>query len=178
MPYDQYSFNHILVLFLTLDNRYNIPGIIIYMHEIFVCGTIVHTYQLKLVLEKARSSNIKLNKSKHCFKVQEMLMKRGIKPEQTKLKAIVIGQKEIQKIMGMVNYGPKFISSQVAYIKIGGHFQKCIWYWTSIHDKHLNNIKNNLNTTLIMDWVEGNFNPGNHWLMVVYYICIICFNPH
>lgn len=94
------------------------------MNEIFVSGTIEgeYSYQLKLVLENVRSSNVKLNKSKHCFKVQEMLMKCGIKPEQAKLKAIVIGQKEIHKIMGMVNYGPKFIPCMLAYIKIGGHF--------------------------------------------------------
>uniref|UniRef100_A0A2D4FGC1 Uncharacterized protein n=1 Tax=Micrurus corallinus TaxID=54390 RepID=A0A2D4FGC1_MICCO len=73
---------------------------------------------------KARSSNIKLNTSKHCFKVQEMLMKYSIKTEQAKLKAIVIGQREIQKIMEMVNYGPKFIPSLVVHINIGGHFSK------------------------------------------------------
>ena len=81
-----------------------------------------HNDRLKKVLEIAREANVKLNRDKCVFGVQELtflgdvLSTEGLKPDPVKLQGIIEFQtpkskKEVQRFLAMVNYQGRFLQN-------------------------------------------------------------------
>ncbi|MES9881311.1 MAG: RNase H-like domain-containing protein [Sedimenticola sp.] len=100
----------------------HIEGVNTNIDDIIVWGSTVeeHNERLQQVLDAARTANLKLNKDKCVIGVQEMtfigdvVSANGVKPDPLKVKAITEFQKptckkEIQQLLGMVNYLSRYI---------------------------------------------------------------------
>ena len=107
----------------------DIPGVEVIVDDLLVWGEDdkQHDTRLAKVLERARSRNLKLNKTKCHIKQPEIiyvghtLSKDGLKPDQKKTEAITAmptpkSKEELQRFLGMLTYLAKFIPnlSQVA----------------------------------------------------------------
>ena len=107
----------------------DIPGVEVVVDDLLVWGedNEQHDSRLTKVLERARSRNLKLNKTKCHIKQPEIsyvghtLTKDGLKPDLKKTEAITAmpipkNREELQRFLGMLTYLAKFIPnlSQVA----------------------------------------------------------------
>lgn len=134
----------------------NIDGVDVIIDDILIWGKNVdeHNRRLKLVLDKARSVNIRLNRDKCKIGVPEVtyightFSKKGVTPDQQKVKAIndmpaPKGKKELQRFMGMINYVGKFIPNLSTINKPLRELleNKVEWHWTEKHEECFNNLK-------------------------------------
>ncbi len=100
----------------------DLPGTEIIMDDILVYGSTEkdHDQNLEKVLQRCREKNIKLNKQKCQFKVQEVkymghtVTAQGLKPDDNKIKAIQAMQsptdkKGLQEILGMVTFLARWV---------------------------------------------------------------------
>lgn len=156
---------------INYKNFGDIKNTIIYFDDLLIATDSLeeHDKTLKKVIERAREKGIKFNKEKFQFQKSEVKYighifdKNGMRIDQEKIRAIndlkpPKSKKDLQKLLGLVNYVRKFIpnlgeisSSLSSLLKKDIFFQ-----WTEIHDKDLQTIKNeiNKNTTL------KNFDPN------------------
>lgn len=113
-------------VFIKLNQKYfgNIDpnDIIIYFDDILVATETIEKHDLLLnkIVETARKNNVKFNKEKVKFKQNEVKFigqifdKNGYRPDNEKVEAILqlrepSNRKELQSILGMVNYLRDFI---------------------------------------------------------------------
>ena len=100
----------------------HVPGVNTMMDDIVVWGSTKeeHDDRLSQVLEIARKSNLKLNRDKCEFRVNQLtfigdlISQDGIKPDPKKVAAIKNMERpkckqEVQRFLGMINYQGKFI---------------------------------------------------------------------
>ena len=100
----------------------DIDGADAIVDDILIWGKDVteHNKRLEQVLQRVRDINLKLNTEKSIVQTDEVtyighiLSSKGIKPDPSKVQAITEmkspqDKKELQRVMGMVNYLGKFI---------------------------------------------------------------------
>lgn len=179
-PFGCYKFNRLpfgISVAPEIFQKYNeknfgdIPGVVIYFDDMLICADNEkeHDVILNKVVERARKLNVKFNPKKLQYRVNEVkylgfvFNKCGMKPDPEHVKAIMSleapsNKKELQRILGMVNYLRKFIPnmSEVTaplreLLKTSVHFD-----WLSVHNKALDELKNRISKAPIL----GNFNSN------------------
>ncbi|PIK51938.1 Transposon Ty3-I Gag-Pol polyprotein [Apostichopus japonicus] len=133
-----------------------IPGCQVYIDDILVCGKTKeeHDKRLRLVFERAREHNLRLNKSKCKLGVREVkyvghiLSKNGMRIDNAKVQAIVEmpspnSKKELERFLGIIQYLSKFIpdlSTEAAQLRM--LLRKDVeWQWDSTHEKAYKKLK-------------------------------------
>ncbi len=128
----------------------------IIVDDILVWGSTLaeHDAKLKKVLQRAREINMKLNKKKCHFRVQEvsyvghLLSGKGVSADPAKTKAITEmpppgDVKGLQRFLGMTNYISKFINS---YSELTSPLRPLLhkdtaWCWESQHQQAFEKLK-------------------------------------
>ena len=143
----------------------DIPNVLIYFDDmlIYADNEVEHDIILNKVIERARKLNVKFNKNKLQFRVNEVkylghiFNKDGMKPDPEQVKAILSLQnpsnkKELQKILGMINYLRNFIPNMAEttaplreLLKTSVQFD-----WLPIHTQALNELKNKVSKAPVL----------------------------
>lgn len=134
----------------------DIPGLIIYFDDILIATETEkeHDEVLNKVLERARSSNLKFNPNKFQYKTNKVTFlgfefdKNGMKIDPQRIKAIEslenpCNKKELQRILGMLNYIRNFIPNFADLTSNLRTLLKCNveFTWTEAHSMLLKKIK-------------------------------------
>lgn len=145
-------------LFQKLMYRYfgGIGGVVLYFDDILICASTKdeHDEILEKVLERARLLNIKFNADKLQLCVKEvkyigfMFNEEGIKPDKNRVESIINlkhpnNKKELQMVLGIVNYLREFIPNLAEISSPLRELLKkdVVWSWNEKHDSSFNNIK-------------------------------------
>lgn len=149
----------------------DIPGVVVYCDDLLICANSddEHDKILKQVLERAKNCNVKFNKNKFQYKLEEVkyfghiFSKKGMKIDSDRIKAILElkspnNKKELQIILGMINYLRRFVpglANMAAPLQL--LLRKDIeWLWTQVHENAFNSIKNNISQAPVLQ----NFNSN------------------
>lgn len=102
----------------------SIPGVDTYVDDILIWGKTIdeHNARLEAVLKIAKDNNLRFNKAKCKFGLTEIkymghiISNKGIKPDQTKVEAIKNmsvpqNKKEVERLLGMIQYVSRFIEN-------------------------------------------------------------------
>lgn len=134
----------------------DIPGVVIYCDDLLICANNEqeHDEILTQVFERAKKCNVKFNKRKFQYKLDEVkyfghiFSKKGMKIDPDRIKAIVelkspTNKKELQIILGMINYLRRFVSGLA---ELAAPLQELLkkdveWLWTPVHENAFVNIK-------------------------------------
>jgi hypothetical protein len=134
----------------------DIPGVIIYCDDLLICADteVEHDAILTKVFERAKQHNVRFNKNKFQYKLNEVkyfghiFSNEGMRIDPDRVIAInniksPSNKKELQIFLGMVNYLRKFIPNLA---KIASPLQLLLkknvgWLWTTVHENSFNNIK-------------------------------------
>lgn len=149
----------------------DINGVVVYFDDILIAGQDEkeHDQILKKVIERARQLKLKFNKDKLQYRVEKVkylghvFTKQGMSPDEDRVKSILslsdpTNKKELQSVLGMVNYLRKFISNMAdltsplrELLKKDNEFQ-----WLKVHSDAFKRIKE----TIIKAPVLGSFDPN------------------
>lgn len=149
----------------------NIEGVDTYIDDILIYGTTIeeHDARLKLVLDKVKEYNIKLNRKKCVFRTNTLtymghkLSNFGISPDEKKIQAIINfkkpeNKKDVQRFLGILTYLSKFIPnlSQLSsplrsIIKKNVHFE-----WSEEQEKCFKNFKTILSKNPVLQYYSAN----------------------
>ncbi|KAJ8708897.1 hypothetical protein PYW07_013501 [Mythimna separata] len=148
----------------------DIEGVLIFIDDILVYGPneSVHNERLHRVMQRARQVNLKFNKSKCKFLVSEVCFlgyvfsKDGARADKEKVKAIVNmptpkNVKELQRILGMINYLGPFISNLSEKTQILRNLLKkdTVWTWDENHSQCLKKLKDEITNSPVL----AHYNP-------------------
>ena len=113
-----------------------------------------HDERLRKALERARQTNLKLNKEKSQIGLEEIsyightLSKEGLKPDPKKTRAInemkePKSVEELQRFLGMVTYVAKFMPK---YSQVSAPLRQLLekdvaWHWTETQQESFNTLK-------------------------------------
>ncbi|XP_045445826.1 uncharacterized protein K02A2.6-like [Melitaea cinxia] len=143
----------------------DIEGVLIFVDDILVFGETeqIHNQRLLKVMQRAREVNLKFNKNKCKFSVNEICFlgyifsKEGAKVDQNKVKAILdmpdpTNVKELQRILGMINYLGPFIENLSDKTKILRNLLKknTIWLWDENCSQCLQSLKEEITKSPIL----------------------------
>ncbi|CAB4027043.1 Hypothetical predicted protein [Paramuricea clavata] len=147
----------------------DIEGVAVIVDDILVWGTTVeeHNRRLQNPLQRARELNLKLNKEKSKIQTSELsyighlLTRDGVKPDPQKVNAIKEintreDKKELQRIMGMVNYLAKFIPNlSNVTVPLSELLKKdTAWHWEEIHQKAFEEIKSRVTAEKLLQYYD------------------------
>lgn len=148
----------------------DLEGVLIFIDDILVHGPneSVHNERLHKVMQRARQVNLKFNKSKCKFLVSEVCFlgyvfnKDGARVDQEKVKAILemptpTNVKELQRILGMINYLGPFIKNLSEKTQILRNLLKkdSVWIWDENHEKCLKILKEEITRSPVL----AHYNP-------------------
>lgn len=147
----------------------DIPGVIIYCDDLLICANSEeeHDLILKKVFERAEKCNVRFNKNKFQFKLNEVkyfghiFSKEGMRIDPERVDAILKikspkNKKELQVFLGMVNYLRKFLPNLAnTLVPLQLLLKKDVdWLWTEVHEETFNKIKSCISKAPILQ----NFN--------------------
>lgn len=133
-----------------------IEGVETYIDDILIWGETkeLHDSRLRLVLERARAKNFKLNKAKCKVGLSEIkylghiFSKDGLKPDQSKVEAIIQMptpecKKDVERFLGMVTYLAKFVPNMSQNTEPLRRLTRdeVAWHWEKEHQNTFNNLK-------------------------------------
>lgn len=179
-PFGCYKFNRLpfgISIAPEIFQKFNeknfgdIPGVVIYFDDMLICADNEkeHDEILNKVVERARKLNVKFNLRKLQYRVTEVkylgfvFNKFGMKPDPEHVRAIMSlevpsNKKELQRILGMVNYLRKFIPNMSEItaplrelLKTSVHFE-----WLSVHSKALNELKDQISKAPVLGNLDSN----------------------
>ncbi|XP_057184972.1 uncharacterized protein K02A2.6-like [Triplophysa rosa] len=146
-----------------------IQGVRVYVDDIILWGSTIeqHNERLMEVLQRVQNYGLKLNKEKCQFGVKEItflgdkLSERGVKPDQSKIQAILnmprpTDKKAVQRVMGMINFIGKFIpnlSSKTVYMREMLQ-NKTEFKWTDNHESEWDRLKTLLTTEPVLTFFD------------------------
>lgn len=178
-PFGCYKFNRLpfgLSVAPEIFQKYNenafgdIPGVIIYCDDMLICAETEseHDAILTKVFERAKLCNVRFNKNKFQYKLQQVkyfghiFSADGMKIDPDRVEAIVSmkspnNKKELQIFLGMINYLRQFVPNLA---NIASPLQLLLkknvdWLWTIVHETAFNNIKKKITEAPVLQ----NFNP-------------------
>ena len=150
---------------LNNDNFGDIPGVIVYFDDLLIAAENIQKHDdiLKQVIERARDINVKFNPMKIQYRVQEVKYlghifdKYGMRPDDEKIEAIIKlkepkCKKELQRLLGMINYHSKYIPN---LSKISAPLRELLqkdnaYLWTTRQSDSLNMIKKLISTPPVL----------------------------
>ena len=151
--------------YLNEKNFGDIPGVIIYFDDLLIAGSSSeeHDSIVQKVITRARERGIKFNKNKIQFRKEQVkylghvFSKNGIQIDSDRIKAIQLlklptNKKELQSILGMVNFLRPFIpnlSEMTASLRELLKEKVC-FQWLEMHTKALNEIKSKITTAPVL----------------------------
>ena len=108
-----------------------VPGAKVYIDDVLIWGSTMqeHNERLKMALDAARSSGLKLNASKCQYRQTEItflgerLTEEGVQIDEDKVSAITnmpapTDRQGVQRFLGMVNYVSKFIPNLASHTSL------------------------------------------------------------
>lgn len=166
-PFGYYKFNRLPFglscapeAFIKLNQKYfgNIDpeNIAIYFDDIVIATKTEqeHDMLLKLIVEKAKQNNIKFNINKVQYKQNEIKFfghvfnENGVKPDTEQVRATLKlaepkDKKQLQRILGMINYLREFIPNMADLTSCIRELLKneVMFSWTKVHTDAFNKIK-------------------------------------
>jgi len=173
-PYGTYNFNRLPFgiacapeLFQQLTNKYfgDIQNVCVYIDDILVYGKTKeeHDEALKKVMDRARLLNIKFNPDKIQYQKNEIkylglkFSEKGVEPDEDRIKAILelkspTNLKELQSVLGMVNYLRAFIPNMADIVEPMRVLLKkdSTWLWSDNCERSFNTLKNILSKIPIL----------------------------
>ncbi|XP_045782686.1 uncharacterized protein K02A2.6-like [Maniola jurtina] len=149
----------------------DLEGVLVFVDDILVYGETeeIHNKRLYKVMQRAREVNLKLNKDKCKFSVKEVCFlgyvftKEGAKVDQEKVKAIVnmptpTNVKELQRVLGMINYLGPFIQNMSEKTQVLRNLLKkdSVWVWDENCEKSFQSLKNAITNAPVL----AHYNPN------------------
>lgn len=149
----------------------DIPNVIVYFDDILIAtkDEKQHDQILKQVMDRSKLLNVKFNNQKLQYKTNnvkylgQVFCKEGMKPDEDRVKALLNlknpeNVKELQKILGMINYLRRFVDNFAEKTsKLRELLKKNVEFqWLPEHTKVLNKIK----TLLSKEPILGNFDKN------------------
>ena len=149
----------------------DIKGALPIFDDIIIGGKDIaeHDQVLRKVLSRARERNIKFNLQKIQFRVDkvkymgEMVSRQGFSPDPDKISAIQemptpTSKKDLQRLLGMVNYLAKYIHNMSDLTApLRSLLKKDIaWAWYPEHDKALAELRKALTSTPVLRFYDPN----------------------
>ncbi|XP_062610112.1 uncharacterized protein LOC134271904 [Saccostrea cucullata] len=149
----------------------HLKGTSSFMDDIIVWGANLeeHNERIKQVLETVRGANLKLNKSKCEFGVQELtflgdvISDKGIKPDPEKIWAIEqfptpTNKQDVQRFLGMVNYQGKYIPDLSTKTHTLRRLleEKNVFQWTQEEKESFEELKKVLTSAPVLQFYDPN----------------------
>lgn len=146
-----------------------IEGVETYIDDILIWGETkeLHDSRLRLVLERARAKNFKLNKAKCKVGLSEIkylghiFSKDGLKPDQSKVEAIIQMptpecKKDVERFLGMVTYLAKFVPNMSQNTEPLRRLTRdeVAWHWEEEHQNTFNNLKTTLTEAPLLRYYD------------------------
>ena len=126
-----------------------------------------HDKRLKAILDRIQAANLKLNREKCVFGVQQLkflghtFTKNGIKPDESKVKAILEmphpqSKQDLRRFMGMVTYLGKFLPNlSTISTPLRQLLQEDIlWHWTDEHSSAIQSIKKLITQSPVLKYFD------------------------
>ena len=126
-----------------------------------------HDKILKAVLDRIQAANLKLNREKCVFGVQQLkflghtFTENGIKPDESKVKAILEmprlqSKQDLRRFMGMVTYLGKFLPNlSTISTPLRQLLQEDIlWHWTDEHSSAIQSIKKLITQSPVLKYFD------------------------
>lgn len=175
-PFGRYKFNRMpfgicvasdVAQRMVDENFSDIPGVLAVHDDIIIAGkdTAEHDLALKQALERARSRNIKFNRSKVQLRVNQVkylgdiVTADGFKPDPEKIKAIVEMpepqcKQDLQRLLGMVNYLSQYIPNMSEITAPLRNLLKknMQWVWYDEHRSAIDKLKHALTNTPVLQY--------------------------
>lgn len=164
-PFGRYSFKRLPfglssspeVFHRTVQQIFEkVPGAKVYIDDVLIWGNSLeeHNERLKLALEAARASGLKLNADKCQYRQTEItflgekLTQEGVQIDESKVTAISnmpapTDKEGVQRFLGMVNYVGKFVPNLATHTSqmrslLGKNTE---WAWDSNHQREFDKLK-------------------------------------
>ena len=149
----------------------NVEGCAVIADDILVWGNDMqeHNMRLQAVLQKARDSNLKLNREKCKIGLSEVTYvghtfgPQGLSPSKARVDAILNMEEpqnktELQRFNGMINYLGKFIPKLSSLNKpLRELLEKDVaWHWTDRHSKCFQDLKEAITKTPVLRYYNQN----------------------
>lgn len=149
----------------------DLDGVICYIDDILIFGKNKqeHDSHLKMVLDKIRKINLKLNKQKCQIGLNkisflgQVFQASGMSPEFKKIEAIMkmsepTSVKELQRFLGMINYLSGYLpnmSEKCANLRklLKKH---CLWSWENVHQREFDNLKQLICNSPVLKFFDVN----------------------
>ncbi len=148
----------------------DIDGCEVIIDDLLIWGRNIeeHDARLRIVLERARKYNVKLNREKCQLRrdnvtyIGHQLTADGVKPDPKKVEAVhamktPLNKEELQRHLGMITYLSKFIPNMSAIsAPLRQLLEKTVeWHWNEHHDAALAELKNAITSAPVLRY----FNP-------------------
>ncbi|KAE8291509.1 Retrovirus-related Pol polyprotein from transposon 17.6 Protease [Larimichthys crocea] len=146
-----------------------IEGVRVYVDDLILWGSTLeqHNERLIKVLQRVQKYQLKLNRSKCQFGVNEItflgdkLSAAGVEPDRSKIKAILDmprpeDKKGVLRALGMINFIGKFIpnlSSKTVHLRELLR-DRCEFKWTSEHEAEWSRLKTTLTTEPVLTFFD------------------------
>lgn len=164
-PFGRYSFKRLPfglssspeVFHRTVQQIFeNVPGTKVYIDDVLIWGNTLeeHNRRLKLALDTARASGLKLNANKCQYRQTEItflgekLTQEGVMIDESKVTAIKnmpppTDKEGVQRFLGMVNYVGKFVPNLATHTSQMRSLlcKTAEWTWDSNHQKEFDELK-------------------------------------
>ena len=164
-PFGRFKFNHLALGIKSASEVFQrkvgeiiegLEGCKNNQDDIIIWGSskVEHDKRLKAVLDRIQAANLKLNREKCVFGVQQLkflghtFTKNGIKPDESKVKAILEmphpqSKQDLRRFMGMVTYLGKFLPnlSTISTPLRQLLQENILWHWTDEHSSAIQSIK-------------------------------------
>ena len=128
-----------------------------------------HDKRLIAVLDRIQAANLKLNREKCVFGVQQLkfvghtFAANGIKPDESKVKAILEmprpqSRQDFRRFMGMVTYFGKFLPAVSAISTPLRQLlqEDILWHWTDAHSSAIQSTKKLITKSQVLKYFDPN----------------------
>lgn len=154
---------------------YDLDGIAVIADDVLVYGRgdsteaaiADHDEKLRKLLQRARKNNLKFNQKKMKLRQKEVsymghvLTEKGLKPDSLKIEAIVgmphpKNVKDVQRILGLINYLSKFIPSLATISEPLRQLTRSAvpWTWDETHKQTFEQLKKEITKTPTLKYYE------------------------
>lgn len=150
---------------VNLKNVEGIENVIIYFDDLLIATDTLeqHNETLRKVVLRAKEKGVRFNKEKLQFRLNEvkylghLFNKEGVRIDEDKLAVIndlrpPSSAKELQKLLGLVNYVRRFIRNlgEISSCLYSLLKKDAVFQWLSVHQKALDQVKTEINKNITL----------------------------